>query len=522
MSWTPIKRAACSWLGVLLLAHASCTTTAWRGRLATPEQSARLDPERDPYLKVHFADGRLCVLEAWNLEPEARLIRGRGVMYDAERVAPKGPVQPWSFRYDEVALLETNRPESVVHSGLIVMGVVAGLSLAVTAACIASPKTCFGSCPTFYAPEAGAMTLQAEGFSASIARALEASDVDPLYTTDHHGGELVLRVTNEALETHVIRSVDVLSAPRPAGGRVVHDGDAFFEVQGFEPPVRCASSLGDCSELLRAVDDRAYLSLTDGDDLGSKETVELTFAAADAKAPKGIVIVGRMGLVTTFLLYQALAYLGHDAGQALVSLERGGSTVTDMARGFHALLGEVEVEAELADGTWAAAGAFYEMGPIAREAQLIRLPENLAPGDVHVRLRMTRGHFKLDQVALVGVGAEVRPEVHPVHAVLRDGRPDPGALAQLSDPAQALVTYPGDAYELRFALPEGERELFLRSRGYYYEWMRDSWLREQNRDELASWVLDPAAALRKLAPAYKHIEPEIERLFWQSRIGARP
>ena len=40
---------------------------------------------------------------------------------------------------------------------------------------------------------------------------------------------------------------------------------------------------------------------------------------------------------------------------------------------------------------------------------------------------------------------------------------------------------PGDSYELAYDLPAGDNfELFLDSRGYYLEWMREQWLRDEN------------------------------------------
>ena len=99
---------------------------------------------------------------------------------------------------------------------------------------------------------------------------------------------------------------------------------------------------------------------------------------------------------------------------------------------------------------------------------------------------------------------------------------DREALARLRDPNAYLVTYPRDAYRLRFELPPsptGEHELFLESRGFYTEWIRESWLAEENPARVVELLLDPAAALRRLAPDYKRIEKEMERIFWQSRVG---
>jgi hypothetical protein len=87
------------------------------------------------------------------------------------------------------------------------------------------------------------------------------------------------------------------------------------------------------------------------------------------------------------------------------------------------------------------------------------------------------------------------------------------------DTASSLVTLPGDEYDLIYRLPpQPERyELFLESRGYYLEWMREEWLSEQSLASAAQVLFDPPGALRSLAPGFKRQEGEMERRFWNSR-----
>ena len=62
-------------------------------------------------------------------------------------------------------------------------------------------------------------------------------------------------------------------------------------------------------------------------------------------------------------------------------------------------------------------------------------------------------------------------------------------------------------------------ELFLEAQGYYLEWLRREWLPEENLAAAAQFVLQPRAALRALAPAYKRQEAGMERIFWNSRYA---
>ncbi|MFC1654895.1 hypothetical protein ACFL2F_03725, partial [Myxococcota bacterium] len=168
---------------------------------------------------------------------------------------------------------------------------------------------------------------------------------------------------------------------------------------------------------------------------------------------------------------------------------------------------------------WVRAGTFDEVGPIAREVQLIPLPGNLPEGQVRIRLKLTKGYWKLDYLALGELQDPVIPRALEVTEVLKDGVGDTNAHALLMDPQKHLITYPGDAYKLVFELPAGSWELFLESRGYYIEWIRRQWLAEEDPVEAARILLEPAEAYRRLAPRYKEIEGSMEEVFWQSKFG---
>ncbi len=96
---------------------------------------------------------------------------------------------------------------------------------------------------------------------------------------------------------------------------------------------------------------------------------------------------------------------------------------------------------------------------------------------------------------------------------------DETARQALLDPDDALTTLPGDEYTLFYRLPEEHDayELFLESKGYYLEWMREEWLKDENPARAAMMLFNPGAALRSLAPEYKRVEPEMEKYFWRSR-----
>jgi len=321
--------------------------------------------------------------------------------------------------------------------------------------------------------------------------------------------------------------VRLLAAPRPPGGRVLRAGDVYYPATELQVPTTCESPMGTCLAEVERADDREYLSPASEHDLAEREIIEVTFPGTQGKA--GVLIAARNSLLNTFVFYQGLAYMGSHAGEWFARLETAGDDATKLS-GFGAQLGGIDVSVATPHG-WQDAGSFAEVGPIAREAQLVVLPEDLQPGVVRVRVSLARGNWKLDQLALVALGEPLVPVALDPAEVTKDGRADPVARAKLLEPGAHLVTFPGDAYTLHFTLPPelapgaggpgSSPELFLESRGYYYEWMRQEWLKEESAIEVTRILLDPAGAMKRLAPKYKRVEGHMESVFWQSRFGGR-
>lgn len=213
-----------------------------------------------------------------------------------------------------------------------------------------------------------------------------------------------------------------------------------------------------------------------------------------------------------------MAYMGRRVGDVLAAMETAGPDGARALLGMGRVLGGIEVEAAVGDGPWKAVGAFQEAGPLAGD--VLVLPGGTWRGPVRVRLRMARGAWRLDQVALAHLGPAVDVVRVPPARVERNRRPDPVALASLLDPDRHLVTTMGDEYRLVFDVPEGfvGAQAFLESRGYYYEWMRSEWLAEEDASMAHLVVARPEEALRSLAPAYKRREAAMEGSFWASRF----
>ena len=471
---------------------------------------------RSPFLRAHLPEGGVYILNEWSLDEARQHVQGGGVQLGPGR----DTLATGWFRVslDSVALLESNsvRTSSALAPILLLTAVTAGIAVY----CITNPKACFGSCPTFYVPDGDSLRLSAEGFSASIAPALEAADVDALFRARPRGGELAVEMRNEALETHVVRQVNLLAARREPGHRVLAALDgSFWDCDTLVSPLRAAGPEGDCTELLARADGRERFSHADSSYLGAKEELELVFPAV-AGDSVGLLVGCRQTLLSTYLLYQTLAYMGDDAGRWLARMHRPGPGGPHLP--IQQTLGGLEVRVPDAAGEWQTAGEVSEYGPLATDFHLVPLP---GPGGApqRVRLRMARGNWRVDYVALARLTRRATPVRLAPCAVERAGRPDPEALGRLRGGSRPLTTLPGDRYTLRYRLPgEGaDWDLFLESRGYYLEWMRSEWIAEQSPARLAEVLLAPEAALRRLAPEYARNEAAIEDQFWRSRY-ARP
>jgi hypothetical protein len=507
----PTPRCALTIAAAFLM---GCNTVQTQRRTLTDLTQVATIDKKSPFLKAHMRDGTVYILSRWAVDTLAKTVAGEGERLDVNRtIAGTGP---HAIPLDSVALFETNVVSK--HSSVGALAVVTGVSAAFTMVCVIDPKACFGSCPTFYVSDGTRSVLQAEGFSASIAPALEATDVDALYLARPSSRMLEVRMTNEALETHVVRWARVLAAPRLDGERVLatQAGD-FWRATGLDAPTRCSAPEGDCLTTVRAFDGAERFSTTDSLDLAAREVIDLEFPMI-TRDSVGLVIGSRQTLLSTYVLYQALAYMGRSAGAFLAALQRGDATVRRQAGGIGRTLGGVEVQALDSSGAWVTIGETQETGPLASDVRVVPLL-GLPSGTTRLRLRLTRGHWRIDYLALARLAGRAQPlHLDPV-LVRRNGAVDPEALALLSDSSGTLVTYPGDEYALIYQLPEdfARYELFLESRGYYLEWMRQEWMAEEMPARAAMMLLDPAAALRMLAAEFKKREAGMEATFWRSR-----
>lgn len=480
-------------------------------------------------LKVHMTDGGLYLLDSLINSSNRDTVTGYGSYFDQYRdmvtnnKKANGPTIQPAFRipFSKVALFETNNITGL-NKSMIAMTLVGVPQTILSIYCIINPKSCFGSCPTFYAWDGKDTVLMAEGFSSSILRSFEKEDIDMLYDARVTANRIDLKLTNEALETHIIRYADLLVFPRKLNERVFSvENGGFTRVSEIRSPSSCFGDEGSCLEAVQNMDQKERFSETDKKNLAAREDIEVNFNEVP-DGELGLVVGSRQTFLTTFLFYQSLAYMGNTAGKFAASIESGNKSLQKKVDKVWDVLGGIEVYILDKKGKWIKAGELNEMGPIASDIHFIRLPFT-GQKNLKIKLVLTKGLWRLDYLALAKVGPMAEP-VRIKPSVLSDN-PAPADISTifLSDDHEPLITLPGDSYHLSYSLPyePDEYELFLCSKGYYIEWMREPWLAEQNLKKASLLFGFPGLFMKLAAKEFKVIEPTMEENFWKSRYAKK-
>jgi hypothetical protein len=265
---------------------------------------------------------------------------------------------------------------------------------------------------------------------------------------------------------------------------------------------------------VKAADGNERFSVADSLDLAAREEVELKFVTPRT-GNYALVLTSRQTLLHTYVFYQTLAYLGSRTGEFIAAMSRGDLRPVRQIMNLGRAMGGIEVSRPDSEQLLE---TVYETGPLASDAHLIKLGA-LTAGEHTLRLRAGKGHWRIDQLAIVRVIERVEPIAVEPAAIIRNNAVEASGLRSLRTKLGTLTSLPGDEFRIRFDLPqylEGA-ELFLEARGYYLEWMREAWLQEESAERASMMLDDPRRGLRELAPEFKKWEPQMESLFWSSR-----
>ncbi|TNE80735.1 MAG: hypothetical protein EP332_06880 [Bacteroidetes bacterium] len=479
-----------------------------------------------PFLKAHLKNGDVCILQdTWVIDTAVNTVSGTGSQFDFNRrLVYQGAL---TIQIDSVAIFETNtKLQNTEAERIRALSILAGLDLGLGLVCISNPKACFGSCPTFYFDERDNFHYaDAEGFSNAISPSMEYFDIDALNTKTITGNTLDLTMKNEALETHCVKSVNLLSYPIQDGERVFQSpNNTFYLCEKPLELVKAHGPEGNITELLQKEDRLERFSLSDEHNLSSKEELILDFDNLNSSKDLGLVLNFRQSLMTTYFIYSAIGYMGDQVGDIFAKLETDKSAIKKLNGGLKKELGNVDIYVwNESTKSWVYQDGFYETGPIAINRQIIPLQAKEKSQKLKVKLVLNKGLWRLDYAAIAPIKKEVEPlEIQPIQ-ILNKGKKDHKALTAVLDTAKHLISMPGDEYNFQFRFPHANTryELFLYSKGYYIEWMRESWLQDKNLLKLRQLLENPKKYLRVEAANYKRYETTMEQQFWNSKVDTK-
>ncbi|RNI25788.1 hypothetical protein [Rufibacter latericius] len=515
-------------LAVVLLIAQSCAKHYFRSTYQ--DANALLHHTKNlqtkPFLKAHLRNGDICILkDTWGIDTTLNTLQGHGTKYDFNRnVLQEGAL---SLPMDSVSIFETNtKLQTSEKERIAALAILTGVDIAVGILCLANPKACFGSCPTFYLKEEDSFHYaDAEGFSNAISPSLEYFDIDALNNPAVSGDTFSLYMRNEALETHCLQEVKLLAYPRKEGERVYQSptNDFYLCYNKYALSLGTGPE-GNITSLLQQEDRQERFSLADEANLSTKETLSLTFDGVQNPENLGLILHFRQTLMTTYFIYSAMGYMGDEVGDIFAKLETGSDTKEKLKGGIKKELGDVEVYLwEEQKKVWVLQSGLNETGPIAINRQFVPLQNRSRSPTIKMKIVLNKGLWRLDYAALTNIKEQVQPVVLSPTGILKDGKPDAAALRTLNHSTQHLISMPGNDFQFNFTLPSPatDYELFLFSKGYYLEWMRENWLQEKDLLKLKQMIDKPRKYLQGEAKNYKRYESTMEKQFWESKIDTK-
>lgn len=525
-SLTPIK----FWVLVISLISiwltlAGCASRKVSRELTQVELTKNINPKRE-YLKVHLKSGNLYVLHSWKINESTntitglgnyldfnrRILESRGSAMDNKKIS--GDFQHFKIPFKEIVVVETNDKGNNPGVAAIVITGLATVPIAVY--CLTNPKACFGSCPTFYVHKDSLNKLVAEGFSSSISKSLEEKDIDLIDFQMNEGAPLQITVKNEALETHMIRSINLFACKKTPGSRVLQEaGGDFYQVSSIKSPIKADYKSASILKEIETKDQIEWYSLADSANLAKKEDIFLEFENPGKEF--GLVIDKRQSLMTTYLFYHSLSLMGRATSYYISQMETRSQWLKKRITRTYDLLGGIEVSVLDRNNRWTPVRTVREAGPIVSDVHLVSLPENNFK-TIKVRLRMAQGLWRINMVNLAVINKKIIPQRIAPDEVLEGAVRNQEALEKLLSENEYLVTYPGDVLQINYpGTCRMDHEYFIESQGYYIEWIREEWLKSEDLKAVNRILLNPSGYLKKMAPYYKAQEPEMEKIFWNSR-----
>jgi hypothetical protein len=473
--------------------------------------------------KAHLKDGGV-VLFPDGFEVVGEQLMGKGEQYDLTR---EHRTMVDQVPLSEVAALEQYEKDldAVTSTAATVPVVMVGVMGAVLLL-----KAIFGSCPTVYSLE-GEPQLEAELFSHSISRRFEGEDLDLLSGTVLRNGGYHLRVANEAPETHYINNLILETVDHAAGTRAFPSPDGKILVAEGNAAFTARSRMGeDQTAVLTARDGAAYRSdpalireLADG--VVAEDWIDLTIPVPPEKRGQPLVVALRLRntLMATVLLYDvmlkaqgihALDWLGEETRNPLYAWRI--YRWFDQNYGLHVRSWDGE--------RFVSSASLNPTGPIAWHEVAVTLPAAEGP-EARIRISFLPDNWMVEWIG-VGYQAPSSATFRSVAAAAVDDLPVSEAERILSplreNDATYFMTSPGESHTLFFPAappaPGAVRTTFLRSGGFYVEWLREDWFKEASKVTKGPGFQPGNAAIQQTALLWLEKKTFMEQRFFETKI----
>ena len=510
---------------ILLSAIAGCSGTRLAHQASTMEQVQQQREEIDDLhspVKVYRVDGTIFLFR------RGARVSSTAIWGVADVMTPDGSQDTGvnvTLAASEIAgatLYEFKQSAgSIIGAGIT--GVLGAYSWLMAAICLADPKQCFGSCPTVYVPDRDSMLMVAELFSTSISPSLARSDLDRLCTVDGEA-PFPIMVTNEAVESHYIDKLqfvyvphdpDETALPQP-GGSIVLGGRRTLDVSA-----RSSQDL-DLTHTLRYPDGTSWrsgpellLTLPPDDPF---DHVDIATVATGAEHVD-LRVRWKNTLLSTVLFYNLV--LG-DQGLHALAWQQRLDTDPIYAAAFSMMYDRYSgVRVLVWDGNeWNQQAVMTDAGPIVWHEGSVTVP-TFGQDTLRIRLRGLADNLEIDAVEIARSEPCAIEEI-PLHwevlSTTVPGDPDiRSALAHVD--GDYFLQDPSESTALLLHLPPGARHgtVFVRSHGWYYEWVRQQWIKPSNTPR-SNDMLNGEGMIRELGKRWMDEHALIEDSFHRSTI----
>jgi hypothetical protein len=518
---TGVKR----WFVFLAIALLGITCYPTEKRINVQKENLAEIRETETPTKIHLTDGSVILAE------NGFTVLKDAISCTAERYSFRRTVYPsrgWIVPMDSIAGLEyfDRSVDGARALGSLILGATITFDVAIAAVILL--KAIFGSCPTVYSLDAAGERLEAECFSYSISRQFEMNDLDRLSVDPAYGGNLRLRLKNEALETHYVDRFRLAYVDHPAYVEVYPDDDGNVLAIG-QPRAPFTAATSDGVDILSRIAARDDISYTSGLAAvrrmlaeNQKDRIECTIVRPPQAQDVVVVLRVRNTLQNTVLLYDVMM---RDQGiYVLEWLDRISNNVLEAYSLYRWYKNFAGMEVALVNrGRIEHREKIFDTGPIAWKDVAVHLPLDDDADTVTIRFEFLPDNWAIDYVGF----SFDSPTHSPLrYASLEEAKDQSGApLGERrrlvdEDDDEYLVTYPGESIDFGFVLPplsDARRTLFVDSKGFYIEWVRPEWIK-QRPDVVQFDPADVPLHRKRLAELWVEKKDRFERQFFDARI----